>query len=409
MNKNLKRLALASSSLIAAAVLVACGGSGDDAPPTPIPTQMGTLSAALTDAPACGFDQVNVTVSKVRVHKSATAADTDSGWTDITLSPARKINLLNLTNGALEQLGQTPLAVGRYTQVRLVLDPNSGNALANSVVPTGAILEKSLDTPSAVQSGIKLNAEFDVTANQRTDLVIDFDACKSVVTKGNGAYALKPVLKVIPAVLNGISGFVRMDQLGSQVMVSAQQNGVVIASTVPSTATGEFFLARLAPGNYDVVLTGNGMATSVVGTVPVATTTSTTVLSTAGTPITLSAGTFPGSISGTVTLSPASPTEAAYVAARQTFAAGPTVTVKYAGVDVLTGVYTISNLPTVAPLYAPYSATLPLVFAPSITTTPGTGRYTVVASANGYQSVTYATPVDILVANATNVNFTLSP
>ena len=191
MNKNLKRLALASSSLIAAAVLVACGGSGDDAPSTPIPTQMGTLSAALTDAPACGFDQVNVTVSKVRVHKSATAADTDSGWTDITLSPARKINLFNLTNGALEQLGQTPLAVGRYTQVRLVLDPNSGNALANSVVPTGAILEKSLDTPSAVQSGIKLNAEFDVAANQRTDLVIDFDACKSVVTKGNGAYALK--------------------------------------------------------------------------------------------------------------------------------------------------------------------------------------------------------------------------
>ena len=151
------------------------------------------------------------------------------------------------------------------------------------------------------------------------------------------------------------------------------------------------------------------MATSVVGTVPVATTTSTTVLSTAGAPIALSAGTFPGSISGTVTLSPASTTEAAYVAARQTFAAGPTVTVKYAGADVLTGVYTISNLPTVAPLYAPYSATLPLVFAPSITTTPGTGRYTVVASANGYQSFTYATPVDILVANATNVNFTLSP
>jgi len=407
MNKKLTRLTLASTALLAAATLVACGGgSGSDTPP---PVQMGTVSAALTDAPACGFDQVNVMVSKVRVHKSSSATDTDGGWTDITLSPARKINLLNLTNGALEQLGQAPLEVGHYTQVRLVLDPNTGNALNNSVLPTGSVLEKSLDTPSAVTSGIKLVASFDVAANQRTDLVIDFDACKSVVTKGNGNYALKPVLKVIPTVLNGISGFVNMAQLGSKVAVSAQQNGVVIASTVPNLVTGEFFLARLAPGNYDVVLTGDGMATSVVGTVPVASTTSTTVLSTSAAPISLTAGNLPGSISGIVTLSPPTTGEAAFVSAKQTFATGQTVTVKYAGADLQLGTYTISNLPTVAPMYAPYSATLPLVFAASTTTTPGTGKYTVSAAAAGYTSVTYATPVDILVANATNVNFTLTP
>jgi len=248
-----------------------------------------------------------------------------------------------------------------------------------------------------------------VAANQRTDLVIDFDACKSVVTKGNGNYALKPVLKVIPTVLNGISGFVNMAQLGSKVAVSAQQNGVVIASTVPNLVTGEFFLARLAPGNYDVVLTGDGMATSVVGTVPVASTTSTTVLSTSAAPISLTAGNLPGSISGIVTLSPPTTGEAAFVSAKQTFATGQTVTVKYAGADLQLGTYTISNLPTVAPMYAPYSATLPLVFAASTTTTPGTGKYTVSAAATGYTSVTYATPVDILVANATNVNFTLTP
>lgn len=405
MNKKFTRLTLASASLLAAVTLVACGGGGSDSPP---PVQMGSVSAALTDAPACGFDQVNVTVSKVRVHKSSNASDTDSGWTDITLSPARKINLLNLTNGALEQLGQAPLEVGHYTQVRLVLDANTGNALNNSVLPTGSVLEKSLDTPSAVTSGIKLVASFDVAANQRTDLVIDFDACKSVVTKGNGNYALKPVLKVIPTVLNGISGFVNLTQLGSKVAVSAQQNGVVIASTVPNLTTGEFFLARLAPGNYDVVLTGDGMATSVVGTVPVASTTSTTVLSTAAAPISLTAGNLPGSISGLVTLTPPSAGEAAYVSAKQTFSTGQTVTVKYAGADLQLGSYTISNLPTVAPMYAPYSATLPLVFAAN-TTTPGTGKYSVSASATGYTSVTYATPVDILVANATNVNFALTP
>lgn len=407
MNKHTTLLALATTTLATAAVLTACGGGGGG-DSTPIPAQLGSLSMAITDAPACGFDAVNVTVQRVRVHQSASAEATDSGWSEITLAPARKINLLNLTNGVLEQLGQTPLPVGHYTQVRLVLDPNAGNALNNSVLPTGATLEKSLDTPSAIQSGIKLNANFDVAANTRTDLVLDFDACKSVLTKGNGNYALKPVVKVIPTIVNGISGFVNLAQLGSHVMVSAQQNGVVVASTVPNATTGEFFLARLVPGNYDVVLTGDGKAASVVGTVPVATTTSTTALSTSAAPISLS-DSMMGSIGGTVVLSPASATEAGYVSAKQSFSAGPTVTVKYAGADLLTGAYSVNNLPIAAPQYAAYSATLPLAFAPATTVTPGIGKYNVSASATGYASFTYPTAVDILVANAINVNFTLVP
>jgi hypothetical protein len=116
---------------------------------------------ALTDAPACGFDAVNVTVNKVRVNASASESDAD--WTDITLNPARKINLLNLTNGALETLGQASLPAGHYSQLRLVLDANTATGLSNSVVPTGGT-EQSLVTPSAVQSGIKLVNEFDVAA-----------------------------------------------------------------------------------------------------------------------------------------------------------------------------------------------------------------------------------------------------
>jgi hypothetical protein len=142
------------------------------------------LKVSLTDAPSGGFDEVNVTVSKVRVHQSASASENDAGWTDITLSPARKINLLNLTNGALEELGETPLAAGHYTQLRLVLVPNSGVPFANSVVLSGTTTEIALDTPSGVQSGIKLINQFDVAAGQRVDLVLDFDASKSVVKAG---------------------------------------------------------------------------------------------------------------------------------------------------------------------------------------------------------------------------------
>jgi len=387
-----------------AALLSACGGGGS-ASDTNL---SGTLGVAITDAPACGFDAVNVTVNKVRVHQSATASDTDAGWTDITLSPARKINLLNLTNGALENLGQTPLAPGHYTQLRLVLDANAGSAKANSVVPSGTVNEVSLDTPSAVQSGIKLISQFDVAAGQRVDLVLDFDACKSVVRKGNGGYALKPVVKVIPTVLNGINGFVAPALLTQHVMVTAQQNGTIVAATAPNATTGEFYLARLVPGNYDVVITADNSATAVIATVPVATATSTTALSSASAPINLvAAATGPGIIGGTVTLAPVSSTEGATVAAKQSFAAGPTVTVKYQGVDIATGAYALS-LPVVAPQLAPYTATLPLVFTAQTNTLPGTGKYKVEAAASGYAVQTLPS-VDIATANQLGVSFTLIP
>src|SRR5215831_19835850 len=144
--------------LVGRVCVAGCGGGGDSGSGG---MQMGTVSVSMTDSPACGFDQVNVTVSKVRIHQSATASDTDPGWTEITLNPPRKINLLDLNdptqpNFALETLGQTPLMAGHYTQLRLVLVPNRGGSpLANSVVLSGTTTEIALDTPSGIQSGIK--------------------------------------------------------------------------------------------------------------------------------------------------------------------------------------------------------------------------------------------------------------
>ena len=395
------RFALMGTTALGAAVLVACGGGGSDpAPAAPVST-LGTLAVSMTDAPACGFDAVNVTVSKVRVHRSDTAAEGDTGWTDITLSPAKKVNLLNLTNGVLEALGQTSLVAGRYTQLRLVLD---SAANANTVVPTGSTAEQPLVTPSGLQSGIKLVGQFDVAAGQKSDVVLDFDACKSVVTRGQGSYALKPVVKVVPAAINGISGFVSTSLLGRGVQVSAQQNGAIVSATTPNATTGEFFLSRLAPGNYDVVITAADSAASVVAAVPVATTTSTTALSTAAAPLMLAPGNT-GSIAGTVTMTPAS-SEAAYVSAKQSFTSGPTVTIKYQGADLSTGAYTLANLPVAAPQYATYSATLPLAFSASAATTPG--KYRVEAAATGY-AVKAVDGVDITTANQSGVNFSLTP
>ncbi|CCF96669.1 fragment of putative lipoprotein (part 1) [Ralstonia solanacearum K60] len=48
----------------------------------------------MADAPACGFDHVYITVSKVRVHMSAQASDTDTGWTDVALAAPQRVDLL---------------------------------------------------------------------------------------------------------------------------------------------------------------------------------------------------------------------------------------------------------------------------------------------------------------------------
>jgi len=80
--------------LLLTVVVAGCGSGGEGGGSA----QLGALSVSLTDAPACGFDEVNVTVSKVRVHQSDSASENAAGWTDITLNPPRKINLLDLND-----------------------------------------------------------------------------------------------------------------------------------------------------------------------------------------------------------------------------------------------------------------------------------------------------------------------
>src|SRR5205085_12571916 len=126
----------------------------------------GTLQMSLTDAPAC-YESVLVTVEKVRVHMNddTSAADTDAGWKDIV--PAKgpvQVDLLNLTNGQIADLGSAQVDAGTYKQVRLVLAENTAaNPLRNAVRPAGGSLVP-LKTPSAQQSGLKIKGDIAVAA-----------------------------------------------------------------------------------------------------------------------------------------------------------------------------------------------------------------------------------------------------
>ena len=372
----------------ASLLLAACGGGGGSSASADNTSGNGTLRLALTDAPSCGFDAVNVTVQKIRVHQSSSAGEGDSGWSEMVLSPARRVDLLGLTNGVLSELGQIPLPAGRYTQLRLVLADNSNaSPLANSVVLSSNKTEVALKTPSGQQSGVKTNIGIDIAANRMADFVLDFDACKSVVTAGNsGQYLLKPVVTVVPRYVSGVAGYVDATVATSNASVSLQQGGVVVKTTAPG-ATGKFMLQPVAPGTYTLVLTASGRTTVVVTGVVVAADTVTS-FNAAASPLNP-----PASASASVIGS--APT-GSYVRALQSLTAGPTVQITGRFVDDLTGSYAFT-LPVNAPLVGPYAvAPNPLVLTADTT---AAGKYTLGASLAGFAEK--LVPLSPLAAGAT--------
>lgn len=394
--------------LVAAATLVACGGGGGDGGAAP----QGTLQLSMTDAPAC-YEHVMVNVAKVRVHMSdnTNTADGDGEWREIVPPNAPVlVDLVNLTNGQLKELGSTTVPAGEYHQIRLVLADTG-----NSVTPIGGTAQE-LKTPSGQQSGLKIKADFTVLANTVNDFLMDFDACKSIVLTGNGKYILKPVVRLSAKPTGSIQGFVSASvptststtATLSAISVSAQQNGNVVRSTIPD-ANGKFILAYLPTGTYTVVITGDGQmtgssvdttkgaATRVVDSVPVGTSTVSLNTSTSTIVLTSSAmSTVTGTISASTTVGTTTISDNATVSAMQTVnsrlvevnSTRPDDAQKYS-----------LHLPLAAPEFQLFSASgLPLA------TVDGTnaGKYTIKVSGPGLATKQTATD---LTSGPKTVNF----
>lgn len=176
---------------VAAAPMVAC----DDESPTS-PSSSAILRVMLTDSPFSDARALLVTFSEVSAHM------TESSFQTIPFAGAssRTCDLKKLV-GAQDVLGTGSLTPGRYTQLRLVVssatiyfdNPSSGPACAPTIpAPEGR------NAPVNVPSGtVRLNREFDVTANNTTTMTLDFDGDKSVIETGNGTYQLKPVISIV--------------------------------------------------------------------------------------------------------------------------------------------------------------------------------------------------------------------
>jgi uncharacterized protein DUF4382 len=207
--------------------------SGCDKGPTSGSGQ-GELRIYMTDSPV-GYDAVNIVIKQVQVHSEA------NGWIIINDS-VRTFNLLSLTNGASTLLGDAMLDVGHYTQIRLILDEGS-NVVVNGVVHP-------LRIPSGLQTGIKLIHEFTLQPDYTYELMLDFDANRSINLLGNGTYQMKPVIRVHPIATTGaITGIVAPIGVGATITATSASD---TAGTTVDTLSGHFKLIALPEAQYQV-------------------------------------------------------------------------------------------------------------------------------------------------------------
>jgi hypothetical protein len=104
--------------------------------------------------------------------------------------------------------------------------------------------------PSGYQSGVKINHPFQIQPDMTYELLLDFDADKSIIKKGNGQYQMKPVIRVIVMATSGsISGMVNPKSTEAFALANLD----TVAYTHSDTS-GYFKLIGLPEGSYSALI-----------------------------------------------------------------------------------------------------------------------------------------------------------
>jgi hypothetical protein len=271
----------------AAISFFACGGGGGDSSVGDVGT--GTVSVNLTDSTTDEYLAVYVTVADVQICGNDTEDSSDDcNWKSLETEndeplQNRTYNLLKLVNGVTEAIGSNDFSEGIYHQIRLIIGdtPELENNLlgvphdfANYLILNdGSNTIEQLKIPSGFQTGIKLVHQFEVLGEETKELVLDFDAGRSVVKAGNsGKYILKPTIRVFETAGKiDVYGEVTDDsdtpeEIGNAT-VSAQISDGLSTTVIRSTITdgvgtennlleeGEYLLSLLSPDQiYNIVV-----------------------------------------------------------------------------------------------------------------------------------------------------------
>lgn len=220
-------------------------------------TETARVQLKLVDEPG-DYEEVNIEIVDIQYQSSE---DDEEGWESFTPEGGYPINvdITELIAGNSLLLTDEVVPVGILKQVRFVLSDN------NTLKIEGEEELIPLDTPSAQQSGLKLNLDEELEPGFVYTFILDWSVQESIVKAGNsGKYILKPVIKVDAEISSGsISG--KVIEIIEEIETPIANQTVEVYTTddilVKDTLTdddGDFMIQGLEEGTYILKITKEG-------------------------------------------------------------------------------------------------------------------------------------------------------
>ena len=197
-----KRFRVAAFVLAAMLPLAACDDGITSA-------ESGPVSILLTDAPG-DVQSAVVTIEEIYLQGS----DDENGGRVWLMDEAVTVDLLDLTNTAIELVGEVEVPAGTYAQLRFVISGGylevAGEGDETQIfasapdyehVPEGRTVDGALQMPSYAQTGIKVNlpnGAVQVSSTGRI-LLVDFNVAESFGQEAgaSGMWVMNPVIHAV--------------------------------------------------------------------------------------------------------------------------------------------------------------------------------------------------------------------
>lgn len=214
----------------------------------------------LVDMPG-DYLEVNVNIIDVQYNNS----EDEEGWKSFeSFEGEQLVDLTDLVGGVNLVLSNEIIPAGTLKQIRLVL--GDGNNLKIEGETVGEEKSFPLNTPSAEQSGLKLNLDAKLDAGFSYTFILDWDVEKSIVKTGSDKFILKPVIRVQAEANSGsIDGEIIGEKIDDNVEGAVLLSNVLVKlfefdaiegdepiATTTSNDEGYFLFEGLVPADYEI-------------------------------------------------------------------------------------------------------------------------------------------------------------
>lgn len=244
---NLKKLAVGMLIGTGMTTMVACDGATEQVENE----GKANIRISMVDAPG-DYEHIYIAVEALSIRSGG-------NWIDLPVAQVDTFDILDYTDGSQLFLAQAPITADSTDEIRFVLAEGSTLVLQDSSV-------HELTIPSSQTSGlkIKLDTMMVTQGGANYHIILDFDADKSIVKRGNGTYLMKPVIRGYwEEGLGSVDGIALSP--GYQVAVSALFNGDTLGGTIADT-TGYYYVGGLPAGTYSFYYSSsNGLDSTVNG------------------------------------------------------------------------------------------------------------------------------------------------